>query len=235
MSGERRVAAPETVEAVLAGTGVSEHVLCPPLDGSPLELSLLRLEPGAEVAVGSADDDIVLFACGGDGRLEEQALPVGGAVLVPAGDEARVGAGADGLELVRAAVGPDCDRHAALGAGGGVVRAEEAEEGSATGKRSFQVLLGPENGCTRATLFLGRIPPGAAPWHYHLYDEIVWVPEGPGRLHVGDRTEELGPGAAFRLRPRELHVVENAGDRELTVLGLFTPAGSPAAAYLPSS
>jgi quercetin dioxygenase-like cupin family protein len=96
------------------------------------------------------------------------------------------------------------------------------------------VLLGPENGSTRATLFLGRIPPGAAPWHYHLYDEIVWVPDGPGRLHVGDRVEELGPGAAFRLRPRELHVVENAGDAEMTVLGLFTPAGSPSAAYLPA-
>jgi quercetin dioxygenase-like cupin family protein len=234
MSSERRVAAPESVEAVHAGAGVSEHVLCPPLDGSPLELSLLRLEPGAEVAVGSTDRDIVLFACGGDGRLAEQELPVGGAVLVAAGEQARVAAGADGLQLVRAAVGPDCDRHAALGGGGGVVRTEEAEEGSATGKRSFQVLLGPENGCTRATLFLGRIPPGAAPWHYHLYDEIVWVPEGPGRLHVGDRTEALGPGAAFRLRPRELHVVENAGDREMTVLGLFTPAGSPSAAYLPA-
>jgi quercetin dioxygenase-like cupin family protein len=233
MSSERRVTAPETVEPVAAGAGASEHLLCPRLDGSALQLSLVRLEPGAELAVGSTDDDTVLFACGGAGRAGDEELPAGAALLVAAGDRARVSAGAAGLELVRATVGPDCDRHAALGAGGGVVRAEEAEEGSATGKRSFQVLLGPENGCTRATLFLGRIPPGAAPWHYHLYDEIVWVPEGPGRLHVGERTEELGPGAAFRLRPRELHVVENAGGDEMTVLGLFTPAGSPSAAYLP--
>ncbi len=40
-------------------------------------------------------------------------------------------------------------------------------------------------------------------------------------------------GAAFRLRPREVHIVENSSsDEELTVLGIFTPAGSPAAAYL---
>jgi quercetin dioxygenase-like cupin family protein len=234
MSDERRVTAPETVEAVAAGAGASEHVLCGPLDGSPLALSLLRLEPGAELELGTAQDDTILFACGGTGRAGDEELPAGGALLVAAGDRARVTAGAQGLELVRASVGPDCDRHAALGAAGGVARVEEAEAGSATGKRSFQVLLGPENGSTRATLFLGRIPPGAAPWHYHLYDEIVWVPDGPGRLHVRDRVEELGPRAAFRLRPRELHVVENAGDAELTVLGLFTPAGSPSAAYLPA-
>ena len=59
------------------------------------------------------------------------------------------------------------------------------------------------------------------------------MPEGPGRLHIGDDTEGLGPGSAFRLRPRQVHIVENASaDRELTVIGVFTPAGSPSAAYL---
>ena len=52
----------------------------------------------------------------------------------------------------------------------------------ATGARSFQVLFGPHNGSARATLFVGHLPPGRAPWHYHLYDEIVWVPFGPGRV-----------------------------------------------------
>ena len=80
----------------------------------------------------------------------------------------------------------------------------------ATGARSFQILFGPHNGSTRATLFAGFIPPGKAPWHYHLYDEIVWVPEGPGRLHLAEGSEELGAGAAFRLRPRQVHIVENA-------------------------
>ena len=104
---------------------------------------------------------------------------------------------------------------------------------AATGSRSFQILFGPHNGSTRATLFVGFVPPGRAPWHYHQYDEIVWIPEGPGRLHLGDDVEELAAGAAFRLRPREVHIVENASrDRELTIVGVFTPAGSPAAAYL---
>jgi hypothetical protein len=29
-----------------------------------------------------------------------------------------------------------------------------------------------------------------------------------------------------------VHIVENAGDRELTIIGIFSPAGSPSAAYL---
>ena len=95
------------------------------------------------------------------------------------------------------------------------------------------MLHGPANGSTRATAFVGYIPPGRAPWHYHLYDEIVWVLRGEGRLHIGEDVEALEPGAAFRLHAREVHIVENtAPEAELAVLGVFTPAGSPSAAYL---
>jgi mannose-6-phosphate isomerase-like protein (cupin superfamily) len=79
---------------------------------------------------------------------------------------------------------------------------------------------------------MGFVPPGKAPWHFHLYDEIVWIPHGPGRLHLEDRFVDFGRGAAFRLRPRQVHIVENTGKDTLEVLGLFTPAGSPSAAYL---
>ena len=95
------------------------------------------------------------------------------------------------------------------------------------------MLFGPHNGSTRATLFVGHVPPGAAPWHFHLYDEIVWIRSGRGRFHTRDGSEPLAPGSAFRIRPREVHIVENTSPTdELVVVGLFTPAGSPSAAYL---
>ena len=120
-----------------------------------------------------------------------------------------------------------------MGAHQRVVSVAEVEPGKATGSRSFQVLFGPHNGSTRATMFVGYIPPGAAPWHYHLYEEIVWVWQGSGRCHLAGGIEELVAGSAFWLAPRELHIVENSGDdRELAVVGIFTPAGSPSAAYL---
>ncbi|HET9287033.1 MAG TPA: hypothetical protein VFO26_05700, partial [Gaiella sp.] len=61
----------------------------------------------------------------------------------------------------------------------------------------------------------------------------VWVLEGQGALHIGDDVSPLPPGVAFRLHPREVHIVENTDPvSELAVLGIFTPAGSPSAAYL---
>jgi quercetin dioxygenase-like cupin family protein len=135
--------------------------------------------------------------------------------------------------MLRATVGPDVDRHAALGPRERTVTLGALDAESATGKRSFELVFGPHNGSLGATMFVGHVPPGAAPWHFHLYDEIVWIWRGEGRFHTRDGTEPLTPGSAFRIRPREVHVVENtSATDELVVVGLFTPAGSPSAAYL---
>lgn len=222
----------------MSGTRVSVDGRIPGRDGSALALETLRLEPGAAVDAGAADGDVLLFAFGGSGLLTlagGQMLETGSAALVLEGERATVTAGAHGLAVVRATAGRDVDLHAAIGPRETVVAVERVEAGRATGKRSFQILFGPHNGSTRATLFVGYVPPGRAPWHYHLYDEIVWIWRGPGRYHVGGGVEELADGSAFRISPREVHVVENTReDAELVVLGLFTPAGSPSAAYLPA-
>jgi quercetin dioxygenase-like cupin family protein len=211
--------------------------LVPGIEDSELALEQLELGPHELWPAGDADADTLFFVADGAGELaledETHALDHGAAALVLAAVEATLTAGPDGLRVVRATVGPGADRHAPLGSRETVVRPETTGGGRATGARSFRILFGPQNGSSRATMFVGFIPPGKAPCHYHLYDEIVWVPAGPGRLHIGDLVDELGPGSAFRLRPREIHIVENANpDREMAVLGIFTPAGSPSAAYL---
>jgi quercetin dioxygenase-like cupin family protein len=214
-----------------------ERELVPAVAGSGLDLALLRLDAGATHAFEDDEADTLLYVASGTGSLalgsERASLEAGAAALVLAGERATIEASEE-LATLRATVAPGADRHAPLGPRETVVRATDAGTEAATGARSFRILFGPLNGSTRATLFAGFIPPGKAPWHYHLYDEIVWVPEGPGRLHREEAVEELGPGSAFRLRPREVHIVENASaEREMTILGVFTPAGSPSAAYLP--
>jgi quercetin dioxygenase-like cupin family protein len=211
--------------------------LVPALEGSALALSLLRLD-GGELSVGETDRDVLLLVQEGSGSLtlgeERVDLDRSSAALVLADEEATVSAGEDGIAFLRVTAGTGTDRHAALGPRETVVSLDGAGSEGATGSRSYRVLFGPHNGSTRATLFVGYLPPGRAPWHYHLYDEIVWVPEGPGRLHVEGSESALEAGSAFRLRPRQLHIVENASaDREMAVVGIFTPAGSPSAAYLP--
>jgi quercetin dioxygenase-like cupin family protein len=206
------------------------------LDDSALALAVERIPGGERRDLGAAEDDLLLLVVAGDGTLalgREHALTPGTAALVLAGEQAELHPGGSGLTILRATVGAGAHRHAPLGARETVLRLDDAANGKASGARAFQVLFGPHNGSNRATLFAGFIPPGKAPWHYHLYDEIVWVPDGPGRLHVAGEVEELGPGSAFRLRPREVHIVENASsDRPMTIIGIFTPAGSPSAAYL---
>jgi len=205
------------------------------LDGSALALRTLALEPGATGSIGEPEHDSLLYVGRGAGALSiaDDSAPVRArsAGLVLAGEDAVVNA-VDELEAVVATVAPPTDLHAPMGHRDLVTSLDDADAQAATGSRSFQILFGPHNGSTRATLFAGFIPPGNAPWHYHLYDEIVWVPDGPGRLHLEGGSDELTAGAAFRLRPRQVHIVENASDSEMTIIGIFTPAGSPSAAYL---
>ena len=213
---------------------MSESELVPAAKNSALALSQLELASSHSLA--DRVRDTLLFVVSGSGTLtlgkEDHTVTTGSAALVLAGEEAEIAP--DGaLAVLRASIGQEADRHAPLGPREVVTRLDAASSESATGSRSYQVLFGPGNGSTRATLFAGYLPPGRAPWHFHLYDEIVWVRDGPGRLHLAGGVDELDTGSAFRLRPRQVHIVENASpDRELSVVGVFTPAGSPSAAYL---
>lgn len=213
------------------------HELAPAVDGSALTLSELRVSPGTGQTVADPACDSLLFVFAGSGSLalgnETRPVAAGTAGLILAGEDAQLEADSPELRVICATIGSESDRHAPIGARELVASLDSAGSEKATGARSFEILFGPHNGSTRATLFAGFIPAGKAPWHYHLYDEIVWVPEGPGRLHTGDTTEELGLGSTFRLRPRQVHIVENlSASQQMTVIGIFTPAGSPSAAFL---
>ena len=95
-----------------------------------------------------------------------------------------------------------------------------------TGDREFRVLL---SAGLPITQFAGLIPPGRAPEHQHTYDEVVHVLAGQGVVHLDGEQAEIGPGTSIYLPPRTPHCLENTGSEPLQVLGVFYPAGSPAA------
>ncbi len=95
-----------------------------------------------------------------------------------------------------------------------------------TGDREFRVLL--SEGLT-ITQFAGLIPPGRAPAHHHTYDEVVHVLAGRGVVRLSGTSAEIGPGTSIYLPPYQPHGLENTGSEPLEVLGVFYPAGSPAA------
>ena len=107
------------------------------------------------------------------------------------------------------------------------------EKGSATAGRQFVLGARPELGCASATQFIGLVPPGRAPDHFHLYDEVIYILEGEGELHIAGESAPLRPGSCVHLPARLVHCLANTGEDELRLLGVFRPAGSPAEAYYP--
>jgi mannose-6-phosphate isomerase-like protein (cupin superfamily) len=114
-----------------------------------------------------------------------------------------------------------------------VARLADAAEGSATADRTFRVVFDAEHGCGAATQFVGYIPVGAAPRHYHLYEEVIYILDGDGVMHMNDALTPLRGGTCIHLPPRKLHTLENSGPGVMRILGVFRPAGSPAAAFYP--
>jgi mannose-6-phosphate isomerase-like protein (cupin superfamily) len=94
--------------------------------------------------------------------------------------------------------------------------------------REFRYLVNQDVGCLDVTQFVGLISPGRAPMHSHFYDEIVYVLDGEGTLHLGGQETPIGPGSAMHLPPLAEHCLENTGKGSMRVLGVFHPSGDPA-------
>ena len=94
--------------------------------------------------------------------------------------------------------------------------------------REFRYLVNEDAGCVDVTQFVGVIPPGRAPLHSHTYDEVVYVLEGEGMLHLRDTRTPLAAGSCIHLPPLVMHCLENVGTAPMRVLGVFHPSGDPA-------
>jgi len=191
------------------------------------EQRVLRFDGAGKEARSSHDE--VLYVLAGRGTVtvggERTEVGPGSAVYVAAGTSRRVDE-ASGLEvlsvLVREPLPSNGTTHAIVALG-------DVDAGVATAGRMFR-LLAP---CPSATQFVGYIPPGRAPDHFHRYDEVVYVLRGTGALHIDGESAPLRPGSCIHLPARLVHALENDGPEHMQVLGVFRPAGSPAEAYYP--
>jgi mannose-6-phosphate isomerase-like protein (cupin superfamily) len=99
-----------------------------------------------------------------------------------------------------------------------------------TGDRWYREVINADAGSTQVTQFVGGIPPGRAPDHFHLYEEVIVILDGSGRMWAGQSTP-IETGSCIFLPHGQMHCVENRGDGEMRLLGVFYPAGSPAVRY----
>jgi mannose-6-phosphate isomerase-like protein (cupin superfamily) len=100
-----------------------------------------------------------------------------------------------------------------------------------TADRWYRVLIDDEVGSLQVTQFIGSIPPGRAPDHFHKYEEVLFILRGQGRMWAGSANTPIAAGSCIYLPKGQIHCVENTGDSELRLLGVFYPAGSPAVRY----
>lgn len=100
-----------------------------------------------------------------------------------------------------------------------------------TADRWYRVLIDERVGSTQVTQFVGSIPPGRAPDHFHHYEEVLFILKGAGRMWAGDTSTPIGQGSCIYLPAGQMHCVENTGADELRLLGVFYPAGSPSVRY----
>ncbi len=194
-----------------------------------LEQRVIRFAPGrsAERVLNGRQE--VLYVASGAGTIdvngERHELEPQSGVYLAAGDRYSVeNPGPDDLAIVSVTApeehDPPADRQV-------VVRYADRQPLPASPNREFRYLVNQDLGCRDVTQFVGLIPPGRAGMHSHTYDEVVYVLEGEGFLHMRESTTPIAAGSCIHLPPLEEHCLENVGSTAMRVLGVFHPSGDP--------
>jgi|ERR1051325_4830139 mannose-6-phosphate isomerase-like protein (cupin superfamily) len=174
--------------------------------GDKVSLRVLELDSGARTEISNEDEEEVLYHFGDDIAFH---LPAGNGLIL------------DGkMTLVSV-------RTPATSAGGKTLCVTLEEKPlQRTGDRWYTELIQGE-----VTQFVGIIPPGRAPDHYHLYEEVLCILDGEGVMWAGASSAPIAKGSCIYLPKGQMHCVENTGSSDLRLLGVFYPAGSPAVRY----
>lgn len=211
---------------------------------SAISLRVLQFAPGLSPLLANPSCDEVLFVLAGTGAvlLDGRRYAVGpetGIYVRPGTRFAVEHPGPEPLTLISSRCpdpGPDSTVEppgldtADSSSPPPLVRlSERASE--TTADRWYRVLLDESVGSAQVTQFVGGIPPGRAPDHYHEYEEVLCILQGAGRLWAGASSAPIEAGSCVFLPRRQVHCVENTGAGELKLLGVFYPAGSPAVRY----
>lgn len=224
------VAEGEVAESTDGDSNRVRHTIGPAQGCALLEQRIVRYAPGRSPAQQLGELQGVLYVVSGTGRLHvedrfEPLEPVTGAYIAARETFVVENTGQDDLVLVLVtapvehSTAPNHDR---------TVRWDDRASLPASPNREFRLLVNEDVGCRDITQFVGVIPPGRAPLHSHTYDEVVYVIEGDGLLHLDGGHTPIAAGTCMHLPPRVEHCLENTGSEPMRILGVFHPAGSPA-------
>lgn len=237
MSGEGFVVDVEDVGAAHEADGVAVQTTIDPSHSSGrLTQRILRFAPGRSAARSPGDGlQEILYVVSGTGSLHlggEHALEPETAAYVLPGDSYEItNAGAGDLVVV-SVLTPASKSSEGLGADRRVtVRFRDRPTIPVGGPREFRYLVNEDLGSHEVTQFLGLVQPSRAPTHFHEYDEVAYIVEGEGVIHLGEIDRAVKAGSCIFFPRRMLHCLENSGSGLMRVMGVFYPSGSPGVHY----
>jgi mannose-6-phosphate isomerase-like protein (cupin superfamily) len=88
-------------------------------------------------------------------------------------------------------------------------------------------LLAHRNSCiAQQSLAEARLPPGArtSPHFHPRTEEIYYIIEGTGSMHIGEERRDVQPGDAIAIPPGTVHTIANTGSQTLKFLCCCAPA-----------
>src|SRR5262245_20121127 len=184
-----------------------------------LSLRILEIAPGLSPGLRNADCDEVLYVLEGTGivYLDGYDFSIGpgtGIHLRPGVSLALENAGPNALTLASARC-PDIGaptifkgvrarptKDAPAPQPAAVARLSDRSREAAPDGRSYQVLIDASGSGAPVTQFVGSIPPGRAPDHFHEYEEVLVILDGSGRIWAGQEHAPVSPGTCVFL-PRQ--------------------------------
>src|SRR5262249_12010772 len=156
--------------------------------------STLEIEPGAPACWRNGDAEEALFVADGQGDVflggNRHFVGARSGVFVRPGEAVAIeSSGTAPMTLLHSRcpdsgpavrfeqAPPAAPSKGAVRAPSQVVRFEDRPTERAGDGRWFRVLLDKAAGCEEVTQFVGFIPPGRAPEHFHEYEEVVCILE----------------------------------------------------------
>jgi mannose-6-phosphate isomerase-like protein (cupin superfamily) len=80
----------------------------------------------------------------------------------------------------------------------------------------------------RYSLAHATLPPGGVSLRHRLsVSEVYYMLEGEGLMHIGEESQEVGPGQTVYIPPHEVQYIENIGKTDLKFLCIVDPAWRP--------
>ncbi len=245
LAGGCRVFRPNEGETVQEGNWASRILICKKNGAKYISQTVNEYGPGQSPVLLNPRAEEVLYVVSGTGicriaGFDYDLQPAVGVYIPPGARYSIENRGPEKLLVVSVCCPEDGQRQILgklpedSGARGEppprVVREQDRQQ-IPVGDRQFKLLVDKDLGCQHVTQFIGFIPTSKAPFHYHTYEEAIFILEGTGIVHMKEESCEFNPGTSIYLPVGVWHCLENPGPASVRLLGVFYPSGSPAAAY----